>query len=543
MGEIPKHNLSKAKANAAATVVVHPDDVVEGLDELQEMGFEGDGVRYSIDVNEDEFLNETEMDGQMGEVEFSDEETMSDFEGDFVKPIEINDRSVALEVQLNYTGLDRNRGNDQQNCATGPAREEEAMKLVEDNSYLKDFFMKMIQQGIQDEVKKQNLQPMRNENQAKTKEVKAQHGKQSKPNPEVNGEKSGGNKRLVKSPSDTTLYAPALWQMTNQEGMNEELINKISNFVEGVCIESRRDSSSSRRKDDVQAATSYQEVDNGVARQMVIEAEQFKAHVDVPVKGTSPNVIQINEVVQTVDKGISDVIQVSAQDKFGDDDEFFHLTCNVDANLKSKIERGEFVDLEKLLPKCKDNGGCLEWISKEGMTFLSPVQDREQQITNMRRWEQAFRIYSAIYCAANPSRSGEIWQYIYTINSAASTYIWDNVAYYDTTFRQLMAECPGRPWSKTYTQLWQLALCDVIPKGGTSYNSNKTGEASGLGVNQKQYKTWRDNCCWGYNRTRKCTKNGCKFDKRCSYCGAWNHGAYACRKKQAAGAGDKVTKN
>ena len=102
---------------------------------------------------------------------------------------------------------------------------------------------------------------------------------------------------------------------------------------------------------------------------MVIEAKQFKAHVDAPAKGTPPNVIQINEVVQTVDKGIFDVIQVSAQDKFGDDDEFFHLTCNVDANLKSKIERGAFVDLEKLLPKRKDNGGRLEWISKEGRHF------------------------------------------------------------------------------------------------------------------------------------------------------------------------------
>ena len=33
------------------------------------------------------------------------------------------------------------------------------------------------------------------------------------------------------------------------------------------------------------------------------------------------------------------------------DDKYFHLTCQVDAALKSKIESGEFVELDRLLPK------------------------------------------------------------------------------------------------------------------------------------------------------------------------------------------------
>ena len=38
------------------------------------------------------------------------------------------------------------------------------------------------------------------------------------------------------------------------------------------------------------------------------------------------------------------------------------------------------------------------------------------------------------------------------INSAAASYQWENVMYYDTTFRQLMAEHPGRNWGKMYAQ-------------------------------------------------------------------------------------------
>ena len=68
---------------------------------------------------------------------------------------------------------------------------------------------------------------------------------------------------------------------------------------------------------------------------------------------------------------------------------FFLLTCHVDPNLKSKIERGEYVDLEKLLFKDRFrgnnqnmNGQWLELISKGGETFIV-VADRDNKITNV----------------------------------------------------------------------------------------------------------------------------------------------------------------
>ena len=48
------------------------------------------------------------------------------------------------------------------------------------------------------------------------------------------------------------------------------------------------------------------------------------------------------------------------------DDDFFHLTFHIDPNLIHKIEKGEFVELEKLLPKerlgGKNDDGRLEWV-------------------------------------------------------------------------------------------------------------------------------------------------------------------------------------
>ena len=61
------------------------------------------------------------------------------------------------------------------------------------------------------------------------------------------------------------------------------------------------------------------------------------------------------------------------------DDNFFHLTCHVDSVLISKIEKGEFVNLDKLLPKEKRKRSAdnrLEWVQSEGGMYLVPVSDR-----------------------------------------------------------------------------------------------------------------------------------------------------------------------
>ena len=65
-----------------------------------------------------------------------------------------------------------------------------------------------------------------------------------------------------------------------------------------------------------------------------------------------------------------------------------------------------------------------------------------------------------------PIRKGlkKIWQYITVINTAASSYLWENVYNYDITFRHLMAFNPQRSWAVTYNQMWNLSMRDPIPR-------------------------------------------------------------------------------
>ena len=307
----------------------------------------------------------------------------------------------------------------------------------------------------------------------------------------------------------------------------------------------------------------------------IIEAEKFRANIATPPTG---NMTGLNEQVANM------MVNCQSQDLFlgmnnpavlnnfeqgphltqnvsnqpipniragVSDDNFFHLTCHIEPSLIHKIERGEFVELEKLLPRERSSfskGGAdenrLEWVQRDGNTYLVSA-GKDTKITGIRRWEQAFRAYATIYCAVNPQRSKEIWQYIAVINTAASAYIWDNVYNYDITFRHLMAFNPNRSWAVTYNQMWNLSMKDPLPRNQSyrnnhfqfhnsgfnkgSHQSSSNGGANnnhGAGGQRK-----KSDCCWNFNKGVPC-KFGkkCKFIERCRYCDLPAHGIHVCPK-------------
>ena len=118
------------------------------------------------------------------------------------------------------------------------------------------------------------------------------------------------------------------------------------------------------------------------------------------------------------------------------DDDFFHITCHIDSGLKTKIERGEFVELEKLVTKNSStklltDESRIELVTRGGSIYFAPVHDRDTKINGIRRWQQAFRIYAATYTRTNYEIAAEIWQYV--------RIIWD----YVRTFMILLS---GNSW-------------------------------------------------------------------------------------------------
>ena len=246
--------------------------------------------------------------------------------------------------------------------------------------------------------------------------------------------KTGGSPQ-IKSPSDTTIYAPALNRNNKNkeelERVNDQVLlgsnnrtcesqmNKmVANFVDTVRLEHEMGIQEKERRCasmEVLVAEQSRNEAHKRADQAVIDTEKFKAtiakpgvymvsHVNVDQDVYSHkeigqegfNVGQENQMVkqvgdppiQTVNWVVQgqadhiDHIQNAQDSNMGmipnigsgvSDDDFFHLTCHIEPGLIHKIQKGEFVELEKLLPKdkFKTDENCLEWVQREGGDFLS----------------------------------------------------------------------------------------------------------------------------------------------------------------------------
>ena len=290
---------------------------------------------------------------------------------------------------------------------------------------------------------------------------------------------------------------------------------------------------------------------NNIADQLLMQAEKFRAKVEAPKGKNFTEFLMPYDYEKLRSKfirpeGLAPLDnEILFLRNFDQDDEFFHITSQIEPTLRSKIERGEFIDLERLLPKDKIPGGgrsanddlnkqLFQLITQGTNTYLDNPIPKTGKINNIRKWDQAFHVYAAIYTNANPDRSSEIWQYVYMIHTAAAVNPWDNVYYYDINFRELMASKPWRSWGKTYTQGWNMAF-NNSSQSGSGYNNahGNGGHAQSSYSGNQSGRSWKDDCCWRYNKNRcNRTSGECKFDHRCTYCAGWNHGFANCRKRK-----------
>ena len=221
----------------------------------------------------------------------------------------------------------------------------------------------------------------------------------------------------VKSPSDTTLYSPALCRQVekdkvsvsnyavekeaNQQTESVIMIEKIVNFVDAMRLEHERGESGTRagqgqhrgqtiiqgdEDSPVEPSTSRRQssvvnipgLDRARERveDKIIQAEKFKANVAEP-PGTSQfcKITHLDDV--NTEFMLEERARVGGAMGYGkSDDNFYHMTCHLDNGLIKKIEQGDYVDLERLLPKVRnkiqqgniDNGNLLQWVqSDEGI--------------------------------------------------------------------------------------------------------------------------------------------------------------------------------
>ena len=465
----------------------------------------------------------------------SSDEFNMDIETQVVSVANENDKAGSDESEERSSSSDESITTQDTNQQTNNTEKRNDTEISENNPLIQDLVSRLVAKELKnrlgdDKVGNKLVNKIEIEN-------KIRGGKQTtdKPTP-----------KAIKSNSVITTYSPALMLKKpdadpnailqrfspNQSGRDKgdgdiarqnQSIKQIEQSISNYLGKVRSESSTVEkpgRSDDPNFSMEPDPKSKRMAEQAVINAEKFKATIATGPAGK-------NILAPPVDLNFDD----------SRDGEFSDADCHVDLKSTQTIARGGFLEVEKLIPKqrvSKPDEGRMEFVHRDGQTFLVPQSERDlQKVTNVRKWEQGFKVYASVYSKFNPHRAAEIWQYIHTINLAASSYTWDNVAYYDFTFRQQMDKYPQRSWAKINNQLWSLAMRDPLSfRSQNGYNSSNTSHLSNSS-NKKLTNNFGDNVCWRFNKD-KCNRSAsaCRFEHKCSYCGGYSHGAQKCNKKR-----------
>ena len=244
-------------------------------------------------------------------------------------------------------------------------------------------------------------------------------------------QKSAEKTSGFKSPSDTTLYAPAVMKTRAEDPLgivqmiqscggikamrkkSDAEIGDVADQIDAMLTSFRLDAQatnvktqpedelrlgeSSRRRLDFEEQPGPSIRDQAHAR--IVEAEKYRAEIEKPTG---------KQDLFTGLFGMSEESQGSInrcefpEKPILDDDEFMHITCHVEDNLVSIAENGGFLELDKVLTKYnksfnQEESQKLEMVSKDGQVYYVPREEKSTKINNVVAWEKAFRIYMAMY--------------------------------------------------------------------------------------------------------------------------------------------------
>ena len=149
--------------------------------------------------------------------------------------------------------------------------------------------------------------------------------------------------------------------------------------------------------------------------QLLVQAEHFKARIEAPKGNQLSHDFHDLLLPYDYEKLRSRFVKpegLAPLDKeilflrnFDQDDEFLHITSRIKTE-----NRGEYVELERLLAKDRAgrfgnddlNKQLFQLITQGTSNFIEPPVPKTGKINNIKKWDQAFRVFAAIYTNANP---------------------------------------------------------------------------------------------------------------------------------------------
>ena len=217
------------------------------------------------------------------------------------------------------------------------------------------------------------------------------------------------------------------------------------------------------------------------------------------------------------------------------------LADNISQSIKSKIVKGEYIDLGLLLDDQKvDNPVDMKLVVDTNGSFVWKANKPKLQITSIHNWTSAFLIFSSVYLQVHPQRAQDMLKYMYVIRTAASRFGGWGWKTYDQQFRMRQQHHPHRSWALLDAELWSMYVGSQPqrPLGGSSkstYHNASLNNAVGQSGKKVFQQPWWSSAasqklCFDFNKGQ-CRKKNCQFKHKCAKCSGTGHAAKNCEKK------------
>ena len=198
----------------------------------------------------------------------------------------------------------------------------------------------------------------------------------------------------------------------------------------------------------------------------------------------------------------------------------------IPAKIAEKIWRGEYVELQELLPAR---------LRAPGPTILDALlqPDRMKQkktITTIQEWIGCFNTFISVVAMRNPEQVRDLLAYSSTIVKASQDFEGTPWLEYDIHFRRQLATQTKQQWETIDASLWTMYFARATPRSGLM---DSNGERKTLAQDKRQrytpYPSQR--VCFRWNSHGGCHLFNCKFLHCCIRCQETSHTAIECPRK------------
>ena len=238
--------------------------------------------------------------------------------------------------------------------------------------------------------------------------------------------------------------------------------------------------------------------------------------VATPDTDTGTNQIAINQQSNILDEQSNNVISnielnenhlpvTSVCDNIG---------LHVSKQIKEKIVKGEYVELENLLPVSLSDSNMQYTRSRHivmGRDGQLELQSKNvKKINDISTWLDAFIAYCSIYLTAHSNCAQSLLKHMFNVKLASSMSKGLGWKSYDQQFRMKKSQNPSMSWGNVDMELWVLCMSH-----------------SQLSFNDTQTPVTQYGKCYDFNNKGRCTRMSCRYLHRCIQCSGL-HSAVVC---------------